>query len=697
MMTHNCRKYVATWALLGSFVGCGVTAPSGGGTQAEGKLAEKRTEKRTEERTGERAIKVKKLALLVGIDKYKYKSIRPLKGGKNDVASMKRLLVESFGFPDDEANIRILTDEQATHKMIVQSFKQHLIAKADAETIVVFHYCGHGSQKRDAEGGDEPDGWDETLVPYDSGRKKDPNDDITDDELNGLMAALNTKTEHVTFIFDSCHSGSATRDVGAARSRKVDRDERGASPTAPVAGVGEKDDGLRPANASYTLISGARDNEEAKEKKVGGKWYGALTWYLTEEIRNAVKTKEGVTYRDIMDHVKAKVSSEYRTQHPVLHGVGNDSADKLVFGARSLKAEPYVEVSKVSGSKVHLKAGQVHGVTEGSIYEVYPPGTKDFAESSKVRVEVVKVGVTESTAKVIEGAVLEAQSRAVEREHRYHDAKIRVHFKNLEESEWLRKIRKDLVEGFEHIEEAEEETEYDLLIEERDGKIVTEGAEPNEISPGVDVSAPDVTETVRKQITAWAKWLNVLRLRNQDPDVKVKLTIKSAEVQSRGGSSFMERKADLELLEDDRFRIEIKNTSKLPLYVTLLDLDSEGAVVLVWPEPGEAQEELAPGTTWSRERDLEAWLPEGVDYTRDVLKIVATDVPCDFSFLQNDAVRGGIPHGEGARGEGPNPLEQLMAKAALGTRAVRLIRRKKAPKCTTLEKVFEVRRKTVTQ
>ena len=38
----------------------------------------------------------KKLALLVGINDYKY--VKPLKGTVNDVKNMKKLLVERFGF-----------------------------------------------------------------------------------------------------------------------------------------------------------------------------------------------------------------------------------------------------------------------------------------------------------------------------------------------------------------------------------------------------------------------------------------------------------------------------------------------------------------------------------------------------------------------------------------------------------------------
>jgi len=62
----------------------------------------------------------RKLALLVGIDKYQHAHIGNLNGAVNDVHSMKRLLVERFGFPDDNQHLRVLTNSDATRKAILK-------------------------------------------------------------------------------------------------------------------------------------------------------------------------------------------------------------------------------------------------------------------------------------------------------------------------------------------------------------------------------------------------------------------------------------------------------------------------------------------------------------------------------------------------------------------------------------------------
>ena len=163
---------------------------------------------------------VKKLALLVGINRYQHREIPRLRGAVNDVNSMKDLLETRFGF--DENDIVKLTDNEATRKAIMDAFRDHLIAKTKGpgDEIVVFHYSGHGSQRAT----DDPNaenGWYETIVPHDSGRGLDSdinsNKDILDYDVSDLFTELRANTRFITFIFDSCHSGDVTRNIDQAR------------------------------------------------------------------------------------------------------------------------------------------------------------------------------------------------------------------------------------------------------------------------------------------------------------------------------------------------------------------------------------------------------------------------------------------------------------------------------------------------
>jgi hypothetical protein len=141
---------------------------------------------------------VTRRALLIGIDTYLSDQMRTLKGCVNDVARMKGVLMSRFEM--EEANILTLTNDQATRDAILSAIQTHLIDKARPGDVVILHFSGHGAQALD-DSSDEVDGFDETIVPHDSrvGNVRD----ITDDELNELLARLSAKTPNVTVILDS--------------------------------------------------------------------------------------------------------------------------------------------------------------------------------------------------------------------------------------------------------------------------------------------------------------------------------------------------------------------------------------------------------------------------------------------------------------------------------------------------------------
>jgi hypothetical protein len=101
-----------------------------------------------------------------------------------------------------------------------------------------------------------------------------PNRDITDDELNALLHRLTDKTPNVTFIFDSCHSGTAIRGAGLARTTKPDDrppPQRESISTPAVRGVSEGEDDLRPQSARYALIWGSTAEELSYELLMDGR------------------------------------------------------------------------------------------------------------------------------------------------------------------------------------------------------------------------------------------------------------------------------------------------------------------------------------------------------------------------------------------------------------------------------------------
>src|SRR6266540_1330180 len=93
--------------------------------------------------TGAPHSSTKKLALLVGINNYKYPDkVSSLEGCLNDVRDIRDILISKrYGFRAED--IHVLRNEEATRENILKEFNTHLIAKANPGDVVVFYYSGH--------------------------------------------------------------------------------------------------------------------------------------------------------------------------------------------------------------------------------------------------------------------------------------------------------------------------------------------------------------------------------------------------------------------------------------------------------------------------------------------------------------------------------------------------------------------------
>ncbi|MGG6242410.1 caspase family protein [Nodosilinea sp. AN01ver1] len=153
----------------------------------------------------------RKLALLVGVNQYAG-GVTPLRGCLTDVRMQKELLVHRFGF--DPANILTLENQAATRQNLLGAFESHLIDQAQPGDVVVFHFSGHGSLVRDPDPiaiANGVEGYNGSLLPYDARLN------VTDNRVNDIMGKTlfllmaNLKTDQVTVMLDSCHSGGGTR------------------------------------------------------------------------------------------------------------------------------------------------------------------------------------------------------------------------------------------------------------------------------------------------------------------------------------------------------------------------------------------------------------------------------------------------------------------------------------------------------
>ncbi len=619
----------------------------------------------------------KKLALLVGIDRYEDRNIRALRGALNDLDVVRDVLIGDFDF--EEENVVTLRNREATGKGIRDALRSHLIEKVRGrQDIVVFYYSGHGSQVLDEPDGDESDGLDETIVPYDA--TNSGAQDITDDEINGLIRELSAKTENVTFVFDSCNSGTSSRSAGATRG--IDRGLRPRS-QGTTRGADVKEAGWKEGEVHYTLIAAALAEEQANEHTAdNGVTYGALTYFFTEALKRAIP---GATYRDTLDVVRQDVSSRYTLQHPQLEGT---EANRVVFGDTRVSQAKYVLASPgTSPREVLLEAGQVHGVTKGSVFEIYPPGSRlfDLTETPLGKVTVDSVSARSSSALLDREREIPKASRAVEREHSFSCRQLWVHYVNPEGSALLRSIRDELSK-YSFIHSAGSGEPYHLLLEHTDGSILMEAADSGVVSKS-DAASPDIKAKVADEVKKWAKWYNVLSIRNpsSSPNVRVKFSVAAETPEGRTRSPFnFVGSPDAELEEGERIVATIDSISNVDL-LYLLDLETDGTVSVVSPVEGD-KKRLRKGERVTLK--LETTIPEGWESVTDVLKVFATVSDVDFGFLEQPPIVRGERRNIGGSGD---PVEGLLACAALGgepsASPVRLDR------WTTEERVIHVKRR----
>jgi hypothetical protein len=271
--------------------------------------------------------------------------VSDLAGCVNDIELVADVLVEHHGF--DDGGITKLVDPHNTRDEIFDALEELVDATEDGDVALVY-YSGHGSQAPDDSGDEDAAGYDETIVPSDSGRSDDfPVRDIIDDELNSYVMALADKTEHATFIFDSCHSGSVDREALPRIGEPVTNIRAILPADRPPEGERRMARDMPPTErrmargatgileqGRYVLIAGCRDEQTSKETVFEGRRHGALTYYLML----AMGSGQEMTVSQAFEQATEGVKNSVRDQDPVLEGP-DDRLASAPFGAAMTSAQ----------------------------------------------------------------------------------------------------------------------------------------------------------------------------------------------------------------------------------------------------------------------------------------------------------------------------------------------------------------------
>ena len=435
-----------------------------------------------------------------------------------------------------------------------------------------------------------------------------------------------------------------------------------------------------------------RPQQSAYETVFNGEKRGALTFYLLDSLKHR---SPNFTYRMLHDQTAPKIRAKFAQQTPMLQG----DRDRVVFAIDSIRSSLFA-VNVIGfdseSNRMKLNTGKVHGIGKGTKFEVYPPRTTDYTKPDK-RIAVVKVieaGATESWAEVVERfdqeqqLAIEEGSQAVlvDVASTRLMRKVSIRFQEQEENDQT-PLTMNQKQALERVKDAIEQmnghslivlasqgesSDYQVAIEmeKRDEYEILDPAGnkiPN-INPPLKISDPDAPAKVVKRLTHLVKYSNIQQLDNYDTTSPLarKLVLELFALQpdyeqgdkpephplvAGNGSVYT-------INEGEYFLLRIHNLSKQVLKVAALDLQPGWAVEQIFPRASDT-DYLNIDPERYEDVILRAYLPQGYQEGKDVIKAFATVNPTSFRWLELPSLDKPL---ERTRGRGPqSELEQFMA------------------------------------
>lgn len=219
----------------------------------------------------------------------------------------------------------LLFEDDATKAGIIKAVES-IYQKLSAGDWFVWQFSGHGTYARDNDG-DEVDGRDEALCPWDMKRNL-----FFDDEIYALLSRRPAGVK-VLLITDCCHSGTMTRNTEAEGEPRFVPFRQ----LSDEAVNGEHD--LRRGSApldEVVHISGCKDSEVSYDARFGGRANGAMSYFAIRAYRSLPR---GGTFRQWFKALSESIRNSQYKQTPQINA--SDAAlDWEVPGRELIVAPP---------------------------------------------------------------------------------------------------------------------------------------------------------------------------------------------------------------------------------------------------------------------------------------------------------------------------------------------------------------------
>jgi hypothetical protein len=627
----------------------------------------------------------KRLALLIGISDYdlgtnQEDGFRHLNTGA-DLENMSYALKTFYGFKDSD--IHTLLNERATQANIVAEFRQYIIKNAGKGSVVVIYYTGHGHQVIDTSGDEKTDGLDEALVTWVPADKQSaPIKErhalmyMLDDTYQALLAELAQKMRgedgkvhgSITVIFDSCHSGSATKGLPLVPKGR-DWNEKIDGPLPHVTAGSEVASGwLSHKEGEFdgmTFIAGSQSGQLSYMMPDSEKNGSLLTYYLTEFLANVAreKTDRRITYDDLYKWVGSKVSSMRANQDPQIEGNINSpllcDCDPIIRPAL-----PSVRRVLPGSQQLELSEGSLHGVTVGSRFDIYR-NAQNIKDPANKLAEIIitetmstsSIGnITKTVTPAPKASAYEA-AQAVATEYRFEGQPLKVLIQTPLPLDKKRTLTSALEGQAFLTSSGVTDGNFDVRLgwcqdnqgsscKDNKGKYVYQRAGGSVIALGPQVD----TASLQKRLLADWRWRRLANLTLPGP-AKVRIDM----VDKDGAPLKRTEGGRIVLKPGDEVQVLCTNNTGSPMFISLIYLKASGEIeIYPTPDMANGQQALNTGNEPTHLFDMTDFTaPRGPEV--EVLKIIATPRPTDFS---------GMSFKEEQRRERPkgpkNPLEEAL-------------------------------------
>lgn len=557
-------------------------------------------------------------ALVIGISDYiHFDDVEggDLPGAENDARAWRNMLVSKQGFAEE--NVRMLLNHDATRAAIEEAITGWLTSNTRPGDLVNVFFAGHGSQVWD-EDGDEDDGLDETLAPADV-HPTSAEFDITDDTFGAWLTGL--PTTNVVVWLDNCNSGTGTRDVSPfSRSRMLGRNVDALEKPASVARralPGQEDKtGFDAGNARVLEFAAAQPSQAAVDAYFPATdgteaFHGGA--FTTFGLREFWRAPADATYEEVFARIYEAMKRNRFQQDPYL---STDVALKdmplfFVEGGMQGEADASLPVTAVDGARAELGGGVALGITNGSVFET----------AGGARLQVETVGQGTSAARVISGRP-KSGDRARLVGYRYASEPLRVNVAGVD-TETAGAIA-DALGGTREVTLVQEENAFShLLVRRRGNEIRIVGADGFVRHDGLALGAAGGEEVAgRLRLEAAAKRLADMENPAQSFGVELRM--------ADGRTAFGIGET-----------VSFHATSERSGYLTLVDLGTDGTVVMLFPNAHHPSTRIEAGQTLSFPTEemgfeLQIFPPAGRGMVRAFVTPEPLDLPLEGEYAEGD-------------------------------------------------------------